>query len=79
MTALMSWCRQVQTPKLASGTSNLEVVAAQTVPDIEVIADDGKPHRVGAKKKASVFDGVKISDVEWNFYRTPTVPTDTVT
>ena len=78
MTALMSWEETARTSISATRTAKLEVVTGQTVPHIEVVADDGKPHRVGAKQKAPVFNSVKVSYVERNFYRTATVPADTV-
>jgi hypothetical protein len=78
MTALMSWDCRPRTSISATRTSKLEVVTGQTVPDIEVVADDGKPHRVGAKQKAPVFNSVKVTYVERNFYCAATVPADMV-
>lgn len=52
-----------------------EIIARLAVTDIELIADNGKPHGVCAEQKLAVFDGVKSEQNGWNLGRSSAVPT----
>ncbi len=54
-----------------------EVVAADAVPDVELVADDRKEHGMGAVQEVPVLDGVE-ADVGRKFRRSPPVPAGTV-
>ena len=59
-------------------TNRLEIVAGGAVADVELVADDRKPHGVGAEQQLAVFDGVEAR-VVGNVRRPAAVPADAVT
>src|SRR5690349_22441617 len=50
-----------------------EVVAGRAVSDVELMADDGEPHRMGAVQELPVFDCV-AADIGRNLNGAPRVP-----
>ena len=63
-----------ESPRLPSRRADrLEIIAVRAAPDVELIADDRKPHRVRAVQQLAVFDGVK-TDVRGDVAGAPPVP-----
>ena len=52
-----------------------EIVAAGAAPDVELVPDDRKPHRMRAVEKLAVSDGVE-SDVDREVGGSAAVPAD---
>jgi hypothetical protein len=50
-----------------------EILTGVAVANVELVADDRKPHRVGAEQEAPVFDCVK-ADIRGDSGRAPAIP-----
>ena len=59
------------------GFGRAVILAGCAVSDVEVIADDRKPHRVDAEKQLPVRDGVK-ADVRRDLLGSPAIPARTM-
>jgi len=57
--------------------ASLEVIAPGAVPDVELIADERKEHRVGAVQQLSVFDRLEVQFGE-DVRDAPAVPAQTM-
>ena len=56
----------------------LVIVAGRAIADVELVADDRKPHRVRAEQELAVFDGVK-AEVDGEIRSAAAVPTGAMT
>ena len=59
------------------GSTRLEVVAAIAVSHVELVADEGEQHRMGAIEQLAVFNRLEVQFGQ-DVRGTPSVPTQTV-
>src|SRR5262249_50651620 len=62
----------------AHAGQRLEVLAIGAVTDVELVADDRKPHRVRTEQQLAVFDGVE-AEIGWDRRGSAAVPAGAVT